>query len=383
MKIGFLSKMFPPTKGGSATYAYEMATALGRRGHDVDVFTQLPRISDQPTDTPRPVSVHSVAKPRRHLVTFETLYYSAKSRLEVDLDAYDVIHGTLMPASTIALSDGLTFKTPIVLTCNSFSLSEVFAHSAVRPADYLLKYAFHPMNVVMDNLAARSADHVIAISTEMAAQLTARYRLPERKVSTVLHGVDTETFHPDGERHPAVSADRFTLLFVGRLVTRKGADLAIEAVQASGHDEIELLIAGEGRLERNLKRLASDRGVADRVRFLGYVPDEDLPSLYSSADVLLFTSNYEGFGLVVLESMASGTPVIAPPVGGVPDVIENGLSGYIVERNASAVADRIDQLVSDRRQLSQMSVAARNAAEERDWSRVAEEVETIYENVLP
>jgi glycosyltransferase involved in cell wall biosynthesis len=381
MRVCLLSKMYPPVVGGSGMYAYEIATALGERGHDVDVYTQSKPDAESSFETHENVSVYTLTRARRYLVTFETLYYSIRARLGVDLDEYDVIHGTLMPASTVALADRLTLETPVVLTSHSFALSEVVAHSPEKPADYLLKYAFHPMNVVLDNVAARGADRVIAISEEMREQLVTRYGLPEAAVTRIAHGVDTDRFRPRPDGHDAVSRGPLTLLFVGRLVSRKGADLAIEAVAATDRDDVELLVAGTGRLESDLKGLARTLGVEDRVRFLGYVPDEALPGLYSAADATLFTSNYEGFGLVFMESLAAGTPVIGTPVGGIPDVVEHGTGGFISRRDPAAMAAHIETLRTDPDRRAEMSRAARAAVEDRSWSDVAARVETVYEAV--
>jgi len=380
MKVCLLSKMYPPVVGGSGMYAYEIANGLAEIGHEVDVFTQSTG-DDRTLDVHDNVSVYSLAKARRYLVTFETLYFSARARFAVDFDEYDVIHGTLMPASTLALSDRLGIDAPIVLTSHSFALNEVFAHSPEKPADYLLKYAFHPMNVVMDNVAARSADRIVAISEEMRGQLVEKYGLDERNVTRISHGVDTERYRPREEVHPAVSEDKLTLLFVGRLISRKGADLAVEALAATDRDDVELLVAGTGRLEDDLKRLVRERGIGDRVQFLGYVPDEDLPLLYASADATLFTSNYEGFGLVFLESLASGTPVIGTSAGGIPDIVENGEAGYVCAGDPEAFAERIEELAEQPERLMAMSQAAREEVDGRDWADVAARVEEVYESV--
>lgn len=382
MKVCLLSKMFPPVVGGSAMYAYEIANALGSLGHDVSVYTQSKPGSESAHSVHENVSVTRVTRARRQLVTFETLYFSLRSRLDIDFEEYDVIHGTLMPASTIALSDRLTFETPVVLTSHSFALSEVFAHSAEKPADYLLKYAFHPMNVVMDNVAARGSDRIIAISEQMRDQLVDQYYIDGSKITRISHGVDTDRYRPRENHYEAVSPDKCTLLFVGRLISRKQPDLAIKSLAAADREDVELLIAGTGRLESDLNDLTRECGVADRVHFLGYVPDEALPVLYSSADATLFTSNYEGFGLVFMESLASGTPVIGTPVGGIPDIIEDGTTGYICSRDPSAFAARIKELSDNPKKLQTMSTAARGAVEGYGWVDVAARVERVYEELL-
>ncbi len=380
MNICLLSKMFPPTAGGSAMYAYEIANALAARGHDVDVYTQTVADEERSVPVHDDVTVYTLAKARRYLVTFETLYYSFRARYAVEFGEYDVIHGTLMPASTVGLADRLRIDVPIILTSHSFAPSMIKAYDTESVADYLLKYVFQPTNIVLDNVAARGASKVIAISSEMAEQLTNWYRLPESHITTVPHGVDTGEFRPQQEEHPAVSEDRPTLLFVGRLITQKRVDLAINALAETSHTDVELLIAGSGRSKQRLSELAAERGVSDRVEFLGFVK-EDLPILYSSVDTLLFTSKYEGFGLVFLEALASGTPVVGTPVGGIPDIVADGETGYVVPADPEAFARKIDHLADHPETLERMSEAARASVEHRTWDHVAAQVEDVYEQV--
>jgi Glycosyltransferase len=118
------------------------------------------------------------------------------------------------------------------------------------------------------------------------------------------------------------------------------------------------------------------------VQFLDYVPDEELPLLYASADITLFTSVYEGFGLVLLESLSSGTPVIGPPVGGVPDMIENDATGYIIERDPDSFAAKIEHVADHRETLRRMSTASRSIAEDQSWSQVAKSVADVYDEVV-
>lgn len=382
MNICLLSKSFPPFAGGSGLYAYEIAEALGARGHDVDVYTQATGDGETTIDTNHNVTVVRLTEARRYLVTFETLYYSLRARFAVDFDDYDVIHGTLMPASTVALSDRLGIDTPLVVTSHGTSLGEARSHTAELPSDYLLKYVFHPTNVVFDAVAGHTADRVIAISSGSRQELKSAYRLSPDNLSLIPHGVDTERFRPRDDVHPAVSQHKLTLLSVGRLVSRKGISTVIEAMTQVEEQAVELLIAGTGRHEERLKQLAHSRGVSEHVNFLGYVDDEELPVLYSAADVFVFPSRYEGFGLVFLEALASGTPVIGTSVGGVPDIVEDGKMGYIVRGDATAFSEKINHLCDDSEQMSAMSMAARESTRNRTWSHVAEQVEELYEGII-
>lgn len=381
MRICLISKQFNPGGGGSERYAHALANALACRGHEVDVFALGDPESLTEIELHDQVSVTFVARRHRPLVTVETLYYSLLARRAIDFDAYDVVHGTLMPASPIALTVRPP-STPLIVTSHGTSLGEVWSHKLELPTDYLKKLVFHPMNVLMDVATAPLATRIIAISSIAERELVRWYPVDAAALVHVPHGVDVERFDPDVRRHPAVSADRFTLLHVGRLVSRKHIDLALDALAVLDRGDVELLIAGTGphsaRLETRAKRL----GITDQVTFLGFVPDGDLPSLYASSDVFMFLSRYEGFGLTFLEAMAAGTPVIGTPVGGFLDMVTDGDDGLVIERDAAAVAHTINELANDPARVAEMGDHARAMAEERTWDDVATDVEAVYESIL-
>lgn len=377
LRVCLLSKQFPPGVGGAETYAYELANGLGERGHDVDVYTQWVDSPDEEADVHENVSVYRICGARRKLVTFETLWFSYTARRAIDFEQYDIVHGTMMPASTIAVTPFNDIDAPVVLTSHGTSIGETKAVTLETPADYLLKFFFHPMNVAMDYVASRDADRVIAISDHAYEQLTTSYRLDEEDVEMIPHGVDTDWFYPRDEQHPAVDDEKTTLLYVGRLGARKGLDLALRALAEVDDESVEFLIAGTGRHEESLRELARELGIADRVRFLGYVPDEDLPVLYSSADVFVLPSRYEGFGLVLLEAMACGTPVIGADAGGIPTAISDSEYGRVVERDIGELADAMSEFSNGDMRTSMRSDAI-STSQSLDWGESIREVEEVY-----
>ncbi|GGI95563.1 glycosyl transferase [Halobellus salinus] len=380
LRVCLISKQFPPGVGGAETYAYELANGLAERGHDVDVFTQWIDSPDEEADVHENVTVKRICKGRRKLVTFETLWFSYRARCEIDFDDYDIIHGTMMPASTIAVTPFNDVEPPVVLTSHGTSIGEARAVALETPADYLLKYFFHPMNVAMDYVASRDADRVIAISDHAYEQLTTWYGLREDEVEMIPHGVDTEWFYPREERHPAVDEEKTTLLYVGRLGARKGLDLALRALARVDDEDVEFLIAGTGRHEETLRELARELEIADQVRFLGYVGDEELPVLYSSADVFVLPSRYEGFGLVLLEAMACGTPVIGTDAGGIPTAIQDGEDGYVVSRDEVPIAEKLKEMIRDEKETQQIKNSAR--AKSRSWGQAVQRTIEVYGNHL-
>lgn len=378
MNICILSKQFPPGVGGAETYAYELANGLGKRGHDVDVYTQWIDRVNEPVDIHENVHVYRICKARKKLVTFETLWFSLQARRQIDFDQYDIVQGTLMPASTIVVTPLKGIDPPLVLTSHGTSIGEAKSVALETPADYLLKFVFHPMNVVMDYVASRDADQVIAISGHAYDQLTTSYGLDEDDVVMIPHGVDTDWFYPREEQHPAVNEVQTTLLYVGRLGARKGLDLALRALAEVDNESIEFLIAGTGRHEETLRELAQELGIAEQVRFLGYVPDEELPVLYSSADVFVLPSRYEGFGLVLLEAMACGTPVIGADAGGIPTAVKDGQVGNTVTREVEAITEVFTSVLKKPEEWTIMAVQSCDYAKRNSWQKVTTEVESLY-----
>lgn len=380
LRVCLITKMYPPRTGGGATYAYELANALGERGHDVDVYTQAVPDGDDPPPTQANVSVTRITK-ARPLVVVSTLYFSIACRRRIDFERYDVIHGTLMPASTFAFDPWFvrSLDAPLVLTSHGTSYDEARSVDPQSPPDYLFKYVFHPINVVMDAVSGRLADRIVAVSDHTREQLGDLYRFDESKLRTVPPGIDTERFSERPGSHPAVSEDRPSVLVLSRLDPRKGIDKAMRAFARADGTDAELLIAGTGRLESSLKDLAADLGVADDVSFLGFVPDEELPSLYSSVELFVLPSEYEGFGIVFMEAMACGTPVIGTEVGGIPTAVADGETGYLVPRDGiDELAARMEELLGDPEAYERMAESSEAWASDHEWSEIASRVETEY-----
>jgi len=346
----FYHEDVPAADRWGATYAYELANALGELGHDVDVYTQSVPGEDNDVSTHPNVSVTRITK-ARPLVVFSTLYFSIACRFQIDFEGYDVIHGTLMPASTIALGPQFLagLDAPLVLTSHGTSYDEARAVDPQSPPDYLFKYVFHPINVALDAVAGQFADHIIGVSDHTREQLRDLYRFDADDLTTVPPGIDADRFQPTDEVHPAIDTDRESILVLSRLDPRKGIDKAIRAFAQLEREDAELLIAGTGRLEESLRELAAALGVSDGVRFLGFVPDEELPELYSSVDLFVLPSEYEGFGIVFMEAMACETPVVGTEVGGIPTAVDAGETGYLVPKDGiSELAGRMEELLGIR-----------------------------------
>jgi len=188
------------------------------------------------------------------------------------------------------------------------------------------------------------------------------------------------------------------ILYVGRLERLKGADTLIEAVaellRRPGFDGVRVLMVGgdsgdglrqadhpdgeRGRLEA----MAAERGLLGRLDFLGPVAHAELADLYALADVCVVPSRTESFGLVALEAQASGTPVVAAAVGGLLDIVEDGVTGYLVEaRDPVAYADRLAALLDDAALRRAMGDSARERAARLTWARSVDRLQALYDCV--
>lgn len=186
------------------------------------------------------------------------------------------------------------------------------------------------------------------------------------KVRVVEHGVDLDLFRPPADRaatRARLGFDGPTVLSVGHLIDRKGHDFAIRAVATL--PDVRLVIAGDGPRDADLHALAGRLGVSDRVRFMGHIDQHQLPDLYGAADVTASCSDREGIANVLLESLACGTPLVATPVWGSPEVVRVPEAGVLVaDRSDAAIADGIARVLADRPDRA----ATRRYGERYNWN---------------
>lgn len=184
-----------------------------------------------------------------------------------------------------------------------------------------------PPHLTMENLGLLAADLVIVNSASVKSELLDR-RLPLRRIEIVPNGVDVDCYRPaeDWPLHDGY------ILFAGRHVPQKGVEVLVRAFAVLLHrHDCRLLLAGEGILKLYFLRLARDLGVADRVSILGWQTDEALVRLYQKAALVAVPSSYEPFGIVALEAMACARPLVASRTGGLMEIVEHGVDGYLVE----------------------------------------------------
>jgi len=226
--------------------------------------------------------------------------------------------------------------------------------------------------------AARNCAAIITVCQALKDSLV-ELGVPEDHVTVLRNGVDLDHFRPldRTEARRRLGLDGRVLLSVGLLIERKGHHVAVEALPCL--PGVHLLIVGEGELESRLKALARARGVADRVTFVGRVSREDLPSYYNAADALVLASDREGMANVLLESLACGTPVIATPAWGTPEVVRSPAAGVLMaRRDAAALVEAHERLLA----ASPARDATRAYAEQFSWDATTRGQLALFSRVL-
>ena len=376
--------------GGQNVHVLELGTALAAAGHEVTVWTR--RDDDRTPDT---VTLHPG-------VTVRTV--TAGPRAPVPKDQLV----PCLPAFARTLGADWAARRPDVVHAH-FWMSGMAAVSAAAPLGLPVVQTFHalgsvkrrhqgaddtspPGRVAAERAVAGRVDRVIATCTDEVFEL-ARLGAPRRRATVVPCGVDTAAFSPDGPVHPR--SDRPRIVALGRLVRRKGVDEVIAALRRL--PDVELLVAGgppgsgehsaaldRDRDARRLRHAAAAAGVADRVRLLGAVARPDVPALLRSADAVVCVPWYEPFGIVPLEAMACGRPVVASAVGGIQDTVVDQVTGLLVPpRRPDVLAAALRALLAAPTQALAFGVAGRDRVLARyGWDRIAEATAAVYADVL-
>ncbi|ANC32710.1 glycosyltransferase family 4 protein [Isoptericola dokdonensis] len=240
----------------------------------------------------------------------------------------------------------------------------------------LVRNPLHLFVVARDHLRFRSRAHrvVVNLSAVEDAALRATYRRLAPRTTVIGNGVDLERYRPPDEAERAraraalgLAPDDVALVFVGHEHDRKGLPVVLDALPLTDPRTHLVVVGGTADMTAGVRRAARARGVEARVHLLGRQPDPR-PALHA-ADALVLPTAYESYGLVVVEALACGLPVVATATGCVPDLVTDGVDGWVVEPTARSVADAVAALaVADRDTVAK---AARAAAETQAWTAVA------------
>lgn len=260
-----------------------------------------------------------------------------------------------------------------------------------RAAVVHTKHGNNPKNgtrLIAGNLAGRLVHAFVAVSPETADFARGRKEIDERRLSVITNGIELGRFHPDPEARARVraelgiDADAWVVGTVGRVAVEKNQALFVRALAPLLGPGAHLVIAGDGPLMPSLRELTTTLGVAAYVHLLGV--RHDVPAILCALDVFVLSSLTEGLPLVVPEAMATSLPVVATAVGGLPTVIDEGVTGYLVpSQDEATLRERAAALKADRELGRTLGARARSAAIERfSAERMQRDYQDLYERIL-
>ncbi|HUN22690.1 MAG TPA: glycosyltransferase [Anaerolineales bacterium] len=389
--------------GGMNVYVRDLARELGRQGIGVDVFTRS-------QDEHEPHLKHDLgfgnrvfhipAGPERPLPRLELFQYLPEFVGGVRLAAalldthYDVIHSHYWMSGWVAHELQRWWKVPMVHMAHTLGVMK--NRIALRPEEHDPQ-----LRLDVEQEILGWADRLIAATPAEEAQLQWLMRADPKKIEIIPPGVDLSIFHPEDRttdlRALGLDPHATLLLFVGRIEPLKGADTLLKAIkilcdqhQLPANTQVALIGGEPNEPEENrtaemnrLLELRKSLNLDYVVTFLGKRAQESLHYYYNAASAVVMPSHYESFGMVALEAMACGTPVIASNVGGLAYLVRDGETGFLVpDRDPQALAERLRCLLNDPALADRLGKQAAQYAQQYRWSAIAQQMQDVYTAVL-
>ena len=387
MKILMLTWEYPPRiVGGIARVVHDLSKRLIKDGHDVTVVTY--RDGDTPYfENDKGVKVYRVdnymIRPNNFIDWIMQLNFNmiAKSSEIIEKEGkFDVIHAHDWLVANAAKVLKHAYDIPLVSTIHA---TESGRNSGIH--DDTQRY----INDTEWMLTYESTE-VIVNSNFMKGHIQGLFGLPFEKINVIPNGINLTNFNGierDYEfRRQYASDNEKIILYMGRLVYEKGIQHLISAMPKilNGYNDAKLIIAGKGGMTDELKAQAEALGISNKVYFTGYLNAKQVQKMYKCADVAVFPSTYEPFGIVALEGMLSGVPTVVSDVGGLDEIIEHGVDGMKAYcGNPNSIADSVIALLYDHQLASNCSKRAiKKVKEQFNWEKIAQDTHFTYEKAV-
>jgi D-inositol-3-phosphate glycosyltransferase len=387
--------------GGMNVYVRELARNLGQRGCQVDIFTRrqdatIPCVQDQPGINCRTIQIPmGPTGPMDRRALFDHLpefVQGVRDFCATGGAAYDVIHSHYWLSGWVARELKRDWGVPIVHMFHTLGrMKDLVAENAEQ------REASNRAQVEQEIM--EFADRIVAATPLDRQQMLELYQVLESRVVVIPCGVNLDLFRPiasqEARNQLGLPDERRMLLFVGRLDPVKGLNVLLEAMceltrrlRLCRAQDLSLAVIGGDRdshlqalmdESKCLQEIRREMGLGDLIMFVGSRAQEVLPYYYSAAVACVMPSLYESFGMVALEAMACGTPVIASRVGGLTFTVRDGETGFLVpEKDPKALAEKLELILTDeclRRRLGRRAV---QVAASYSWDIVADDIEALY-----
>jgi len=390
--------------GGMNVYVRDLTKALGRLGIHVDVFTRsqdehVPHVLHDLGYGNRVVHIPAgpeVPLTKEELVGFIPTFVEEILKFEKEKNIqYDLIHSHYWMSGLAAIALKEKWNVPLIHMFHT--LGEMKNQVAKNPEERESSFRIDCEKKILEK-----ADQIVAATLSERAQLDWFYKANLSKIVVIPPGVDLSHFYPipvdEAREFVGVKLKDKMVLFVGRIEPLKGIDTLISAMpclnfmEDLGFCPVTLTIIGgdpdadpefmTAEMTR-LQELSNDLGMDNMVIFLGKRSQDTLPYYYSAADVVVMPSHYESFGLVALEAMACGTPVIASQVGGLTHLVQDGVTGYhVANDDPQELCSKLKLLLGDEERRLRFGKQATRRAQEYSWEVIADQIKSTYSALL-
>jgi D-inositol-3-phosphate glycosyltransferase len=392
------------TTGGMNVYVRDLTQALGRLGVHVDVFTRsqdehVPHVLHDLGFGNRVVHIPAgpeVPLPKEELVKYVPQFVKGIQSFTKEKGLhYDLIHSHYWMSGIAGSKLKNAWHLPLVHMYHT--LGEMKNRVAKTPEQLEGK-----QRIKVEKGLTSVADRIVVATQAERDQLELLYRADLGKIVVIPPGVDVSHFYPiptdEARAFIGIEPDVQMVLFVGRIEPLKGVDILIEAMSCLNLQEIAsskpillAIIGGDpevnpagltGEMAR-LQKMSNDLCMGKMIVFLGKRGQDTLPYYYSASDVVVMPSHYESFGMVALEAMACGIPVVASQVGGLAFLVQDGITGYHVQDDdPNELCSRLKQLLQDHQLRETLGNQANIHAQEYAWEKIAPQIVTLYMEVV-
>lgn len=388
MKILMLTWEYPPRiVGGIARVVHDLSKRLIKDGHEVTVVTYRDSADVPEYENDKGVNVYRVDNymihPNNFIDWIMQLNFNMLSKATEIINkegGFDVIHAHDWLVTYAAKSLKNAYDIPIVVTIHA---TEAGRNSGIH--DETQRY-------INDTewLLTYEATEVIVNSNYMKNEIQRLFGLPFDKINVIPNGINLSNFTGierdyDFRRQYAMDNEKI-ILYVGRLVYEKGVQHLIAAMPKilSNYNDAKLIIAGRGGMMDELRAEASNLGLNDKIYFTGYLNSKQVQKMYKCADVAVFPSTYEPFGIVALEAMLAGVPTVVSDVGGLDEIVTHGVDGMkSYAGNANSIADSVTALLYDHQLATNVSKKAKQKVKDQfNWEKIAQDTHFTYEKAI-
>ena len=394
MNICFVTPEYFPISGGTGAYVFYLSHSLQKLGHNVHVVARDKQDSEKEVNG---IYVHYIKGVGNALTRYWRFARSASKKIEElnKQNGFDVIHANLPLVPSFAIPKDSAKA--LVCAVHSTWKGEAIVTRRDNPKELnpneksMLRFNF-VLRSYEKKLMKRS-DALIAVSKYTVDELTELYGIDEKKIHVIYNGVDVQKFKPkpnkaELRREFGLEKEKKIVLFVGRLYHRKGLEILLRSIPPvlQEFSNVKFVISGKGfkQKEESLRNLAEQLDIEDHVSFLGYVPDEKLPSMYAASDIFVLPAIYENFPFAILEAQSTGLPVISTKVGGITEFLVDNENGFLIEPgDPTQLTQKLLTLLKDPKLAKEMGMRGRKLIEEKfSWRLITSQVIDLYHKLL-